>query len=346
MSSSNSMTPDKEDEIQGVKDSRPHLVILGAGASVAALPDGDNNGKFLPTMDNFVSILGLGSALSKAGIEYQGRNFEDIFSEIDANPELEDFRQFIEQKVRDYFIDLELPEHPTLYDHLLLSLRKKDIIATFNWDPFLVQAYRRNSKYTKRLPKFLFLHGNVMTGFCPEHNLRGAIDARCSKCMNLFTPSKLLFPVMQKNYNQDQYIRNEWDTVEWALKHSFMLTIFGYGAPSTDVEAVELLKKAWNGTKERYMEQVEVIDVKSEDEILNTWEDFIFSHHYDHHTSFYDSWISNHPRRTYEAYYSQYWEAKWIENNPIPQDASFCNLWEWYDELVRVEEAEGVDNHI
>jgi hypothetical protein len=33
---------------------------------------------------------------------------------------------------------LELPDHPTVYDHLLLSLRKKDAIFTFNWDPFLL----------------------------------------------------------------------------------------------------------------------------------------------------------------------------------------------------------------
>ncbi|MEW6087649.1 MAG: hypothetical protein AB1498_05040 [bacterium] len=33
---------------------RRHIVILGAGASVAAFPNGDANGKILPTMDNFV----------------------------------------------------------------------------------------------------------------------------------------------------------------------------------------------------------------------------------------------------------------------------------------------------
>lgn len=31
----------REDEISDVSVKRPHLVILGAGASVAALPDGD-----------------------------------------------------------------------------------------------------------------------------------------------------------------------------------------------------------------------------------------------------------------------------------------------------------------
>ena len=43
----------------------------------------------------------------------------------------------IETRVDEYFADLELPGHPTIYDRLVLSLREKDLIATFNWDPFL-----------------------------------------------------------------------------------------------------------------------------------------------------------------------------------------------------------------
>ena len=39
----------------------------------------------------------------------------------------------------DYFAMLRLPDSPTLYDYLILSTM--DIIATFNWDPFLLQAY-------------------------------------------------------------------------------------------------------------------------------------------------------------------------------------------------------------
>jgi hypothetical protein len=39
---------------------------------------------------------------------------------------------------------LKLPEEATIYDYLVLSLRSPDIIATFNWDPFLYQAFERN----------------------------------------------------------------------------------------------------------------------------------------------------------------------------------------------------------
>jgi hypothetical protein len=45
--------------------------------------------------------------------------------------------------VREYFAQLELPVEPTIYDALLLSLRDKDAVFTFNWDPFLFQAHLR-----------------------------------------------------------------------------------------------------------------------------------------------------------------------------------------------------------
>jgi hypothetical protein len=37
----------------------PHVYILGAGASVAAFPNGERNGKKLPLMSNFVEVVGL-----------------------------------------------------------------------------------------------------------------------------------------------------------------------------------------------------------------------------------------------------------------------------------------------
>jgi hypothetical protein len=48
---------------------RPHVVILGAGASVASCLDGDKNGRRLPTMNNFVDILGLRDLLEKMGLQ-------------------------------------------------------------------------------------------------------------------------------------------------------------------------------------------------------------------------------------------------------------------------------------
>lgn len=46
-----------EQEIKQIQMDKPHVVILGAGGSYAAFPNGDRNGKKLPLMNNFVETL-------------------------------------------------------------------------------------------------------------------------------------------------------------------------------------------------------------------------------------------------------------------------------------------------
>jgi hypothetical protein len=116
-----------------------------------------------------------------------------------------------------------------------------------------------------------------------------------------------------------------------------MITIFGYSAPKSDVSAIELMKLAWGEIERRELEQTEIIDIKSEDALYNTWKPFMHTHHYDVHRSFYESWIANHPRRTGEAYINQYFYTKFINNNPIPKDLSFSVLWKWLEPLQDVE---------
>ena len=57
-------------------------------------------------------------------------------------------------------------------------------------------------------------------------------------------------------------------------------------------------------------------------------------------STFYESWIANHPRRTGETYLSQFIEAKFIENNPLPREVGFPELWDWYSRLKEIEDAE------
>jgi hypothetical protein len=45
-----------EDQRETVGIGRPHVVLLGAGASLAALPNGDKRGRKPPLMTNFVLI--------------------------------------------------------------------------------------------------------------------------------------------------------------------------------------------------------------------------------------------------------------------------------------------------
>lgn len=105
-----------------------------------------------------------------------------------------------------------------------------------------------------------------------------------------------------KNYGADQFIASAWDAAKWFLGNAFALTIFGYGAPASDVEAVDLMRTAWN-TDRKIIERVEIIDKKSADLLYETWRPFVSYHHYDCRSCFYQSYIANYPRRSCEALY-------------------------------------------
>jgi hypothetical protein len=326
-------------EIKQIQMGKPHVVILGAGASYAAFQNGDKNGIKLPLMNNFVDILGLNDLLSKTGINFKTDNFEIIYDQLYQNDAHRDVRKELEKIIYNYFSRLEILDEPTIYDHLLLSLRGKDVVATFNWDPFLLQAFQRNAKKFK-LPRLLFLHGNVGVGYCEKDKVAGINGNRCSKCDCFLTPTNLLYPIAEKNYHLNGFISSQWEELNQHLQSAFMITIFGYGAPQSDVSAIGLMKSAWGDVNLREMEQTEIIDIKDEDDLYNLWAPFIHTHHYKTHLSFFESWISNHPRRTGEAYINQYWNAQFIDNNPIPKEFAFPELWAWYDRLK-----EGEDQH-
>ena len=307
---------------------RPHLVILGAGASRQAFPYGDAQGRKLPTMPELVETLGLEVVLSAGPVPYKGRNFEDVYSDLADRADCTALRQSLDEAVREYFSDLELPNEPTLYDYLLLSLRPKDGIATFNWDPLLFMSALRLADKVE-LPYLVFLHGNVAVGYCAQDRQKGDARNICSKCGKPYKTSRLLYPVRQKNYQDDVSISREWRDVEKALKSAYALTIFGYSAPVTDVEAKRLMAQAWGQPGQRGLEQIEIIDIISEDDLRNRWSDFILEHHYEVSTNFYCSRIAKHPRRSCEAIWSQFMEMKIFEQDPLPHGVGLETLIDW-----------------
>lgn len=324
-----------QDEIKDVKMTRPHVVLLGAGASVAALPNGDKNGRKLPVMDNFVHVIGLGPILEKHGIQFKDQNFELLYADMVGKAEHLTAMNEIETCIRDYFSVLELPDHPTVYDHLVLSLREKDFVATFNWDPFLVQACMRNSRFAK-MPRTVFLHGCVALGIDSENKIVGPVSKISSKGKP-FLPSRILFPVHKKDYNSDPFISGEWGALKKYLQAAYVFSIFGYGAPASDVEAVQLMKKAWGDVNKREYEETEIIDIKSEDELSRNWKQFIHTHHYRVFDDFYTSIVANHPRRSCEAVWNQLMECKWLKPNPLPKDANFSDLYKWFRPFFEAE---------
>jgi hypothetical protein len=87
---------------------KPHVVILGAGASLQAFPEGDRNGSRLPLMCDLVETLELKSLLEQKGIEHEGKNFEIHYSQIAVEPSLSEVRKIIEDSIIQY---LEMVPH-------------------------------------------------------------------------------------------------------------------------------------------------------------------------------------------------------------------------------------------
>jgi NAD-dependent SIR2 family protein deacetylase len=326
-----------EEEINSVFMKKPHVVLLGAGASYAALPNGDKYGKKLPLLNNFVEVLELESILKTYEINKNYDDFELIYSDIVSDSNLQELKKIVEKKIYNYFSDLKLPDYPTIYDYLILSLREKDVIATFNWDPFLTQAVYRNLEFIKKPPLILFLHGNVTYKYCESCKIGYPSQSFCQKCGTKLKQAPLLYPIKQKNYQQNKVIMSHWKALQQALKSAYLFTIFGYSAPKSDVEAISLLKNAWGDVESRELEQIEIIDIKSEEELIKVWEPFIHTHHYDIRNNFFDSWIAQFPRRSCEAAWSQFMEVKWLDFKEFPKNYSFKELYEYLTPKLDIE---------
>ncbi len=328
----------EDEEIERLDRGAPHVYLLGAGASRAAFPDGDKNGRRLPVMADFVEVLELETILSDAGIEPPFSDFESVYATLSEDKDKAEVARLLEETVYDYFSSLELPDEPTLYDHLLLSLRKKDVVATFNWDPFLHLAGYRNHKFAD-MPSVLYLHGNVGIGYCDNCRLKDSTTAPCQKCGQPLDRSKLLYPVTKKNYNADKYINAEWATLKKYLAHTYIFTIFGYGAPVSDVEAVELLRLAWGDPESRSLEEIEIIDRLDRGELEARWSDFIHSHHFRISQPFYTALSAKHPRRSCEALWECLMMCRPSDGIEFPEAEDFHNLYKTLQPRITKEKA-------
>jgi len=334
----------KDDRIKTVYGGGGHIVILGAGASIAStLRNKEFSDKRLPSMDNFVELVGLSDIVESLPNHLQAKNFEELYSKLhNDNPNSKEILE-IENRVYDYFKEMKLPNEATIYDYLVLSLRPRDLIATFNWDPFLYQAYCRN-KHIADMPRFSFLHGNVAIGYSKEDKRCGPAGMWAKSTGNYMEPTRLLYPVDKKNYTEDEFINMEWERVKYWLESETTkrVTIFGYGAPKTDVEAITLMNQAYGTADKRNMEQFEIIDIKTEDDVVKTWKEFIHSHHYDYCNDYFKSSLAHNPRRTFESYHQHNLpmtiDEAFSESNPVPSDFNTLNeLWDWHKNLVEAE---------
>lgn len=295
---------------------RPHLVILGAGASKDAMPDGDADGKPLPVMSEFISKLGLTDYIQRIPGVPRTDNIEDVYSWLADKEQFAEERFVVENEIREYFSNITLPDTLTKYDLLVLSLRKKDCIATFNWDGLLVQAYRKMQKITTDLPQLVFLHGNVGVGYCPTCKTYGYWFAKCHKCGMPLHGVPLLYPVKNKDYRQQEFISTQWEILEDYISRAALITIYGYSAPKTDVEAIDILKKAFArlGTP-RYFDIIEIIEHPKFDakNISEAWLDLseMARDHLELRRSVFDSYMFKSPRRSLEFLHKKQIASAW-----------------------------------
>jgi hypothetical protein len=317
----------------------PHVVILGAGASKAACPKGDAGGKVVPVLNELSTCLNLEPLFRKNKIRYKNTDFESLYDDLVTSGKHTELTKELEHRVQNYFSQLRLPENATIYDYLLLSLREQDLIASFNWDPFLAQAWERNSTAVK-LPKIVFLHGNANISICVKDRVKDFRGNICSKCKKPLVPAPLLYPVKQKHYSTKTYIKAEWNELRAYLERAYLLTIFGYAAPKTDVEARRLLLKTWEKNPTFKLAQVEIIDIKSRKDLENTWEEFFCREHYGITRSIWKSYLFFYPRRSSEALAMATLQNMPWKDNPFPRTTDLKKLQEWA-RLLWLEETTG-----
>ena len=326
----------REDLVRSPDRSEPHVVILGAGASRAAFGEGDANGRLVPLMDELPEVLGdpWRDLVEEASLT--GAGFESQFTQL-RESETQPARLYeIEGMLRDYFSSLALPDHPTIYDYLVLGLRQKDVIATFNWDPFLLLAHARN-RAVLGLPGIRFLHGCVRYASCTEHDVLGQPGERCPTCKEALVGSSIMFPHGDKDYARDGIIARDWASATECLKSAFHMTIFGYSGPETDYKAKELLLNGWERTPMWDFSHVEIIDVGNSDDLRRNWQKFIPFHHDMVVRSFWESTIAKWPRRTaeYKTAASLYGTAS--ERIGPMRTKSLRALQEWHAEIANAE---------
>lgn len=291
-------------------------------------------------MNGFMDKLGMNDIIDGITLQTTSDNLEEIYMELDERSSDDDecrkAKEDLEKRIYDYMSDFAIPDEPTVYDYSILSLTEKDLIVTFNGDPLLVQAMARCMKYTRNLPIFAFLHGNVAVGYCKEDNVMGNMGKpfRCGKTFSSFL---LLYPIKKKDYNSDLAIVKAWEMHKNALQVAYMVTIFGYSAPKSDVEAVVMLKDAWGDQVGRKLEETEVVDQRSENDVYESWEDFILIIIFLITIAF-NTTLGRCPRRSCEATFGRLMNCRFLAANKGFKDSmSFDDIRGVVEELVAEE---------
>lgn len=287
-------------------------------------------------MADLIDVVELRPILELAGINMSEPNLEVIYQEIATAPDHQDTAAQIESTIREYFERIKIPENANFYDYLLLSLRDKDLVATFNWDPLLLQAYRRNA-WVRHLPKILFLHGNVAIGLCLDCRIVGPIGMKCENCGHELEPSRLLYPIQDKDYVSDPFIEGEWDALKRYLTEAYILTIVGYSAPDADTAAIDMMMQVWDENQARELAQIEIVNTQPKEQLVEAWSPFFVRDHYHITKTIHRTLQARYPRRSCDAFGSASLLVTPWAINQMPELPDLRSLQAWFRPLVREE---------
>jgi GDP-mannose 4,6 dehydratase len=141
-----------------------------------------------------------------------------------------------------------------------------------------------------------------------------------------------------KDYSGDGFIKNEWDRLRHALSFGYYLTIFGYSAPKSDVEARKLMLDDWKKNPILEFAEVDIVDIKPRQQLEQTWEEFFVRAHYGIQDDILKSYLFRHPRRSCDAFAAATLMLKPWHDNPFPRFDSLGKLQEWVKPLIEEEE--------
>jgi len=159
----------------------------------------------------------------------------------------------------------------------------------------------------------------------------------CVKCGKKLVPSRLLFPVKEKDYTNDEFIAYQWKQLEWYLEHAYWITIFGYSAPVADADARNLMLKIWHKNTVRDFAQVDVVDIRTKADLQRTWRDFIVRENFGSYKTARETYMFTHPRRTCDAFAGATMQQRPWKDNPIPELETIHELHEWISPLLAEE---------
>lgn len=231
-----------------------HLVILGAGSTIATIPNGDKNGEFGYTLANLLNDKCFTSFVKKAQAKgFLTSDVEDLCNQLckEDKPLYDEFETLVRKK----YASLELPEEFTILDRLVLSLTPNDAIVSFNWDDLLIQAYQRMSEFVpeKMLPILAFPHGNAQAVYNNKHYTSKRIVTGAN-----WIDSPLNMPVDEVDYKSDIFIGSQWNILDFFMRNAQMITFFGYSGPSSDELDLQHLDELF--AKNEICDKIEIID--------------------------------------------------------------------------------------